>query len=326
MGDFSILCNSLLRRPALIVEVNEGPVRLGERGDDNAHAREEYPTKETIPVIEGSDSTAAARWPSAYFDGVASGGDVYVVRSASMGHTDEKCERILWNVPQPLASTGFPIWPSSGRAQIELHLTVAEGSGPPSFIIGLWRMYYTGIALKSYLMQLPPIPWSTIGRGLSRIRAWRRRPVLTISFEANKTYDVRAVIDFGGALGRFCHFIVTNTGKDAARNSRARLMNVEILSPHGVPVAAPGFIAPRELKWANEPDFGPRDIAPEVPRRVDLCYAVNGHQGLWFFAGPASVGVQTVFPPGKYRMRVCVDAQNARHVEASFDVSYDGRW
>ncbi len=175
-------------------------------------------------------------------------------------------------------------------------------------------------------MQLPPIPWSTIGRGLSRIRAWRRRPVLTISFEANKTYDVRAVIDFGGALGRFCHFIVTNTGKDAARNGRARLMNVEILSPHGEPVAAPGFVAPRELKWANEPDFGPRDIEPEVPRRVDLCYAVNGHQGLWFFAGPASVGVQTVFPPGKYRVRVRVDAQNARHVEASFDVSYDGRW
>jgi hypothetical protein len=45
MGDFSILCDSLLRRPALIVEVNEGPVRLGERGDDNAHAREEYPRK-----------------------------------------------------------------------------------------------------------------------------------------------------------------------------------------------------------------------------------------------------------------------------------------
>jgi len=60
-----------------------------------------------------------------YFEGVPSGGDVYVVKLALTDHTDEKCERILWNVRQPLASTGFPIWPSSGRAPIELHLTVA---------------------------------------------------------------------------------------------------------------------------------------------------------------------------------------------------------
>jgi hypothetical protein len=30
------------------------------------------------------------------------------------------------------------------------------------------------------------------------------------------------------------------------------------------------------LKWAHEMDFEPRDIKPDIPRRLDLCYATEG--------------------------------------------------
>src|SRR5207245_5727288 len=41
MGGFLAFLDPLLGRPALVVEVDEGPVRPGERGDDEAHPGEE---------------------------------------------------------------------------------------------------------------------------------------------------------------------------------------------------------------------------------------------------------------------------------------------
>jgi hypothetical protein len=159
-------------------------------------------------------------------------------------------------------------------------------------------------------------------------RLWRR-PVLRIGFDESLTYDVRLVRGYGGASGRFCHFIVYNEGRPGrapARNARARLMSVASLTAFGEPRPAAGFVAPRTLKWANEPDLSPRDIEPDVPRRADLCYAIQGDPNVTFFAGPAGVGVQTVFPSGHYRVRVRVDADNALPAEAVFDVTHTGNW
>ena len=159
-------------------------------------------------------------------------------------------------------------------------------------------------------------------------RLWRR-PVLRIEFDESKTYDIRAIIDRGGTRGRFCHFIVYNDGRRGrapARNARARLMAVASLTAFGEPRPAAGFVAPRTLKWANELDLSPRDIEPDVPRRADLCYAVRGDPNVYFFVGPVNVGVQTVFPPGRYRVRVRVDADNALSTEGVFDVTHTGDW
>ncbi len=43
MGGFFALLDPLLRRPAAVVAVDDGPGRLGERGNDDAHARKEFP-------------------------------------------------------------------------------------------------------------------------------------------------------------------------------------------------------------------------------------------------------------------------------------------
>lgn len=119
--------------------------------------------------------------------------------------------------------------------------------------------------------------------------------------------------------------MVRNKGKEIARQCRIRLMAVSTLMPQG-PVAAPGFVAPRTLKWAHEPDWDSRDIEPDVPRRADLCYAVDGVPVLIFFTPPMPSGVQTIFPPGQYRVRVRVDSANAGRDEATYDVSFDGTW
>ena len=42
MSGFCALLDPLLRRPAAVVAVDDGPVRPGERGDDDAHARKEF--------------------------------------------------------------------------------------------------------------------------------------------------------------------------------------------------------------------------------------------------------------------------------------------
>ena len=178
-------------------------------------------------------------------------------------------------------------------------------------------------------MLLPAIPWALLstwaGRAGTRLFRWRRRPILRISFDPQDTYHVRAVLDHVGQLGRFCHFTVNNDGSDTALTCRARLMSVETLTEYGQPLPASGFVAPRVLKWAHELDFGPRDVERDVPRRADLCYAVDGETYFWLFVA-VGAGVQTIFPAGRYRVRVRVDADNAAHVEASFVVTYDGTW
>jgi hypothetical protein len=178
-------------------------------------------------------------------------------------------------------------------------------------------------------MQLPDIPWTAAGgwalRALSWVRTRWRRARLRIYFDPAETYHVRRVVDYNNQLGRFCHFMVRNEGKEIARQCRVRLMAVGTLTPQG-PVPVEDFVAPRTLKWAHEPDWDPRDIEPDVRRRADLCYAVDGTPLLIFFTTPMPSGVRTIFPPGTYRVRVRVDSENAERDEATYDIAFDGTW
>jgi hypothetical protein len=49
MGGFFALLDPLLRRPALVVEAADGPVRPGERGDDDAPPEERVPRGDARP-------------------------------------------------------------------------------------------------------------------------------------------------------------------------------------------------------------------------------------------------------------------------------------
>lgn len=170
-------------------------------------------------------------------------------------------------------------------------------------------------ALRQLVQWVPPL--------------WRyaHRPRLHVYFDAAETYHTRSVIDAGGSLGYFSHVMVRNDGRDVARNCRGRLMEVWRRNADGTTGRAPGFVAPVVLKWAHELDFGPRDVEHDPPRRLDLCYALAAQPNqLRFFTHPMPAGVQTVFPPGTYIVRVRVDSDSARRAEGVFRIDFTRGW
>ena len=97
-------------------------------------------------------------------------------------------------------------------------------------------------------------------------------------------------------------------------------------NPDGSTSPAPGFLAPVFLKWAREPDFDPRDVERDRPRRLDLCFALaSSPDQLRFFAPPAPSGV-LIFPRGVYTVRMRVSADNMRAAHGVFHVDFTRGW
>lgn len=162
-------------------------------------------------------------------------------------------------------------------------------------------------------------------------KGWKilRRPKLYIYFDPNQTYHTRVVTDLGGTPGFFCHLMVRNDGKAVARACQGRLVEVSSRGPDGEYQPHPDFVSPVVLKWAHEPDFGPRNIEPDPdpPRRLDLCYSVQAAPGvISFFTEKRDSGIRTDFLPGTYRVKIRIDSENAATVDGTFIVSYAGNW
>ena len=173
----------------------------------------------------------------------------------------------------------------------------------------------------SFLSFLNPAKWTE--------RAWGyfTRPTLRVYFDANETYHLRKVADLGGARGFFCHLMVRNDGKQTARDCQGRLIEVHMRDSNGQFKPHPDFVSPVVLKWAHETDFTRRDIEPDLPRRLDLCYAVESMPGvLIFFTPKVPSGNRTDFPPGTYRVKVRVYAGNASHADGTVTIVYNGTW
>jgi len=178
-----------------------------------------------------------------------------------------------------------------------------------------------GMDITGILGLLNPLGW--IERGYRYLR----RPKLHVYFDANQTYRTRPLADLGGTPGFFCHLMVRNDGREAAKACQGRLIEVNSRGPDGKYQPHPDFVNPVVLKWANEPDFGPRNIDPDRPRRLDLCYTVQATPGvLEFFTHKVPTGNRTDFPPGAYRVKVRIDSENAVTVDGTFIVSYAGIW
>ncbi len=147
---------------------------------------------------------------------------------------------------------------------------------------------------------------------------------LQVYFDPDSTYLTRDVVDAGGAPGYFCHLMVRSAGQ--ARNCRGRVLEVAVRRPDGSTAPAPEFPAPTFLKWAREPDFGPRDVEGDQPRPLDLCFALaSAPAQLRFFAPPSPSGV-LIFPPGVYRVKVEVTADDMRPAHGVFRIDFTQGW
>lgn len=147
---------------------------------------------------------------------------------------------------------------------------------------------------------------------------------LQVYFDAGSTYVTRDVVDAGGVPGYFCHLMVRSAAP--ARNCRGRVLEVEVQRPNGATAPAPEFPAPTFLKWAREHDFGPRDVEADRPRPLDLCFALaSAPAQLRFFAPPSPSGV-LIFPPGVYRVKVEVTADDMRPAHGVFRIDFTQGW
>ncbi len=151
------------------------------------------------------------------------------------------------------------------------------------------------------------------------------RPRLEVYFDAASTYQTREVAD-AGASGYFCHVMVRNAGSATARNCRGRLLELSVRHADGSTSTTPEFLAPMFLKWAREPDFAPRDVESGRPRPLDLCFALaSTPDQLRFFAPPSPSGV-LILPPGVYRVRLQVTADDMRDAQGVFRVDFTRGW
>lgn len=175
--------------------------------------------------------------------------------------------------------------------------------------------------ITAILGLLNPLKWVKEG--------WKylRQPKLRVYFDPDKTYLTVAVANRGGAPGFFCHLMVGNDGKETARNCQAKLVKVSTRESDGGYRPHPDFVNAVVLKWAHEPDLQPRDIDPDLPKRLDLCYAVQSIPDVFsFFMHKVPTGNRTDFPAGTYRVTVCVDAENAARIDRTFVISCNGVW
>ena len=149
---------------------------------------------------------------------------------------------------------------------------------------------------------------------------------LQVYFDPAATYLTRDVVDAGGVPGYFCHLMVRSAGPATARNCRGRVLEVGVRRPDGSTAPAPELPGPTFLKWAREPDFGPRDVEVDRPRPLDLCFALASTPAqLRFFAPPSPSGV-LIFPPGVYRVKVEVTADDMRPAYGVFAIDFTQGW
>jgi len=103
-------------------------------------------------------------------------------------------------------------------------------------------------------------------------------------------------------------------------------LEVGVRRPDGSTAPAPELPGPTFLKWAREPDFGPRDVEVDRPRPLDLCFALASTPAqLRFFAPPSPSGV-LIFPPGVYRVKVEVTADDMRPALGVFGIDFTQGW
>ena len=149
------------------------------------------------------------------------------------------------------------------------------------------------------------------------------RPKLQVYFDAGATYQTR---DVEGAAGYFCHVMVRTASRATARNCRGRLFEVGVRKADGSIAPAPEFLGPTLLKWAREADFGPRDVEADRPRRLDLCFALAAAPDQLRFPAPPNPSGVLIFPPGVYRVRLRVTADDMRPADATFRVDFTRGW
>jgi len=168
---------------------------------------------------------------------------------------------------------------------------------------------------------LNPLAW--ISKGVR----YYTRPKITVYYDSNETYITTSIADQNDTSGYFCHVMVENTGKEIAKNCRARVIEIQVEDKAGLFKKHKSFLAPMTLKWAHELDFNPKDIENDIPRRLDLCFGMEAQpDDLFIFTEHNHDGNLKIYPPGRYKLKIRIDSNNAKNVDKYFIVDFKGGW
>jgi hypothetical protein len=150
------------------------------------------------------------------------------------------------------------------------------------------------------------------------------RPRLVAYFDKSETYHIALDHPYN-KRGMFLHVMVINRGRRLAKQCRGSLFEVQAEGRDGY-VPAKGFNNPVDLHWAHEPlDCYAKDIAhDDKPTRLDVCYAHEGIPIFHFFCEKLPRGIQTDFPPGRYKIRIKIRSKEGAICSAHLLVAYDG--
>jgi hypothetical protein len=149
-------------------------------------------------------------------------------------------------------------------------------------------------------------------------------PRLKVYYDEKQTY-IPAFAEDVKRNGIFGHVMVKMAGNTDAKNCVGTLMSVE-QKKNGAYVPHQGFKSPVQLKWAHEKDWSPKNIPPDLPIKLDLCYGLEGDTFVHFFAEKFPRGTQTDFPVGEYKVKVRVVGDNVKPAVNEFVVYWDGNW
>lgn len=171
------------------------------------------------------------------------------------------------------------------------------------------------------------ISWAVIKDAIGWVWTVASRPRLELYFDPAMTCHTATDLAFSGAQGMFLHVMVVNRGRKSVKKCRGLLAQVYAETRPGVFEAAQPFHNPVELHWAHEPiDCFIKDIPPDEPTRLDVCYAHESNPMLHFFCEKRPRGVQTDFPPGKYKIRIRICSEEGAMCSRRFLIAFDGNF
>lgn len=169
-----------------------------------------------------------------------------------------------------------------------------------------------------------------LGLGLAE---WLRRPKLNLEFSLDHSSDRVVTATMGGWPMAFVRARVANSGRSSAKNVSVSLLSVEDwLDTHRAWVRRKPELDGRALAWSNVAHTEPVDIPPGVERLLDLVAMPRdwNNQGQIPMTiqikqpGPASHAER--LPPGKWRLRLEIAAENVAAKEVEIAISFSGIW
>lgn len=132
-----------------------------------------------------------------------------------------------------------------------------------------------------------------------------RKAKLEIYFDEKETYTKAPDVFLNYILSNWWHLIVKNIGKTNAKDCKWKLIKIEKYIDNDFKTIKE-FEWPMLLKWAHEKDFSSKEIEPNFPIKLDLCFTHEWYDIIHFATEKYASWNITDFPVWIYKVKIKV--------------------